>query len=113
MTVMTDILTFGRYHSEVNMSLGARKKYFIGACLGFGAVFLLWLVKDETSPLVKYFEPNSVPFAELWTGIHFPIFLLMLAFRIPDNEGHWFFYTAVFIQWFLIGLVAVWLRSRK
>jgi len=95
------------------MDIGVRKKYVIAALLGLVAVLLLWLVKDESSPLVKYFEPNPVPLNELWTGLHFHIFLLMLAFRIPDNTGHWFFYSAVFIQWFLIGLLVTWLRSRK
>ncbi len=90
-----------------------RKKYIYSLLFGFGAVLLLWLVKDESSPLVNHFAPDSVPLSELWTGIHFHLFLLMLAFRIPDNEGHWFFYSAVFIQWFLIGLLVYWLRHRR
>jgi|SRR5438445_11568010 len=89
------------------------QKVIYSATCGFVAVFLLWILADENSPLVKHFAPSPVPFRDVWAGLHFHIYLVMVAFNIPDGGGHLFFYSAVFAQWFLIGYILSWLWSRR
>lgn len=93
--------------------MSTRKNLIVASICGGAAVLLLWIVADENSPLVHRFAPNPVPLRDVWASLHFHIYLIMIAFHIRDQSGHIFFYSLVFVQWFLVAYLAVWMWKRR
>jgi hypothetical protein len=81
-----------------------RREVVFATILGALSLALSWLLFGESSPLKQSFLPRTVPFSELWAGLHLHFYVLLRAIGASEYWGGLLLYVFVFTQWFLIGL---------
>lgn len=90
--------------------MNIRRIVFIATGVGLFACFLTWLLMTDTSSPLAWYLLDNPGLRNLWGNLIFPVMAVSMLFGLPSSD--FVGYPLVFLQWFIIGALAMFLWGR-